>query len=95
MSTMFNEAEQATPLTGLTVKEAWLALQILDKAAANGVIQPIEFEVASAWRKSVVEAIGAAIGKNYDEEFIKFRHAQAELARRAQEAASTPTPAAS
>lgn len=65
---MFNEEEQATGLGGVTVQDAWIGLQLLEKATASGVIQPVEFAVMSQWRTNMVEAIKRAIGKDYNEE---------------------------
>lgn len=64
---MFDDKEKATGLGGVTVQDAWVALQILDKAASNGVIQPTEFEVVGQWRKNMTDAIRRAIGKDYDQ----------------------------
>jgi len=84
---MFDEKEQATGLGGITVQDAWVGLQLLDKAAASGVIQPIEFEVLSKWRGALTTAIQRAIGKNFDEEVMKQRQLQAEAVRQSQEEA--------
>lgn len=81
---MFDEKEQATGLGGVTVQDAWVGLQLLDKAAGNGVIQPVEFEVLATWRKNLTSAIQRAIGKDFDQEVIKLRQLQAEMAREAQ-----------
>ena len=86
---MFTEEEQATGLGGVTVQDAWISLQLLDKAARSGVIQPVEFDVLGRWRNNTVTAIQRAIGKNFDEEVAKFAQAQAE----AQAAAQNPTKA--
>jgi hypothetical protein len=84
---MFDEKEQATVLGGITVQDAWVALQLLDKAASNGVIQPVEYEVLTTWRKNLTNAVQEALGKNYDEEVMKLRQLQAQMAQQAQQAA--------
>ena len=83
---MFNEKERSTGLGGTTVQDAWIALQLLDKAAGNGVIQPTEFEVMGEWRKNMVDGIQRAVGKNYDEEVAKVRQAQMQAQQEAQSA---------
>lgn len=84
---MFTEEEQATGLGGVTVQDAWISMQLLDKAARSGVIQPTEFGVLANWRQNTVTAIQRAIGKNYDEEVAKLAQAQAEAAAAAQQQA--------
>ena len=84
---MFDEKEQGTGLGGLTVQDAWVALQILDKAASNGIIQPIEYEVLAGWRTNMTTAIQRAIGKNFDEEVVKQRKLHTEMVRKSQEEA--------
>lgn len=86
---MFDEKEQSTTLDGVTVQDAWIALQIVEKAAASGVIQPNEFEIVGQWRGNMVKAIEQAVGKNFDAEALKIRQAQAA----AQQAATQGTPA--
>jgi len=83
---MFTEEEQATGLGGTTVQDAWISLQLLDKAARSGVIQPTEFEVLGQWRQNTVAAIQRSIGKNYDEEVAKVAQAQAQAQQQAQQA---------
>lgn len=84
---MFTETEQTTSAT-VTVRDAWVGLQLLEKAAQNGVIQPSEFAVLSAFRNGLTEAIKDAIGKDYDTEVAKVRQAQvlAQQQARAQQA---------
>lgn len=85
---MFSDEEQATGLAGITVQDAWVALQLLEKAASNGVIQSVEFEVLSKLRNNLTGAISAAIGKNYDEELLRQRQLLMEMQRQqAQQAA--------
>jgi len=72
---MFDEKEQATELK-VSVREAWIGLQLLDKAAGNGVIQSNEFALMGEWRSVLVEAIKGAIDKDYDEEMLKLRIAR-------------------
>ena len=85
---MFNEEEQATGLGGVTVQDAWVGMQLLEKAASRGVIQPNEFAVMANWRESLVGAIQRAIGKNYDEEVQKAIIAQQQAAQAQQQAAA-------
>lgn len=85
---MFTEDEQAKDLTRLTVQDAWIGLQLLDKAAGQGVIQPTEYEVLAQWRGNIVESVQRATGKNYDEELMKARQAQMQAAQEAQQAAA-------
>ena len=84
---MFDEKEQSVGLGGVTVQDAWIGLQLLDKAAGNGVIQPTEFAVLGTWRTNMVEAIQRAVGKNYDEEVAKLRQAMLEQQQAEQQAA--------
>jgi len=89
---LFDEAEQTTGLGGVTVKEAWVGLQLLDKAAASGIIQPTEFAVMAEWRASIVGAIGRAVGKDYDQEIADQRqkHLAAQQAAAQQQDAVKP-----
>lgn len=90
---MFTDEEQATALTGATVQDAWIALQLLEKAATNGVIQPVEFAVLSTFRNNLTAAISAATGKNYDEEVARQRQMMAEMQRQAAQQATAPAQA--
>jgi len=85
---MFDEKEQSAALDGVTVQDAWIALQVVEKAAASGVIQPNEFTVVGQWRGNMVSAIEKAVGKNFDAEALKIRQAQAA----AQQAANQDSP---
>lgn len=82
---MFDDAEQKTGVGGVTVQDMWVGLQLLDKAASTGVIQPVEYAVLSDWREHLVTAIQRAVGKNYDEEVIKMRQAQFEAQQQQQQ----------
>ena len=73
---MFDEKELATELKGVTVKDAFVALQILEKASNSGVIKPVEYEAVSEYRKSIVAGIEAGIGKNYDQMVLAVQQAQ-------------------
>lgn len=84
---MFDEKELALGLSGITVQDAWIAMQILDKAAGSGVIQPTEFEVVGAYRKNITEAIERGTGKNYDQMIMEARQAQMQAQQQAQQAA--------
>jgi hypothetical protein len=75
---MFDEKEHATALGGLVVKDAHIALQLLDKAASNGVIQPVEFKILGEWRTSFTDAIQRSVGKDYDVEVAKLQQARLE-----------------
>jgi len=85
---MFTEKEHATALGGLTVKEAHIGLQLLDKAAAQGIIQPVEYALLGEWRTMLVDAISRSVNKNYDEELLKIRQAAQKLADEQQAAAN-------
>jgi len=82
---MFDEKEHTTALGGLTVKEAHIALQLLDKAASNGVIQPVEFKILGEWRTAFTDAIQRSIGKDYDAEVVKLQQARLEAQQKAQQ----------
>lgn len=84
---MFNEKELATGLGGVTVKDAYIGMQLLDKAASNGVIQPTEFTVLAEWRTALVEAIQRSVGKNYDQEVQKMNEERLKAQQAAQQAA--------
>lgn len=88
---MFNEKESATALGGITVKEANVALQLLDKAASNGVIQPVEYAILTEWRQTLVDAIQRSVEKNYDVEQAKIRQAQLAAQQAANQQAPQPT----
>jgi len=90
---MFDEKEQATSLDGMTVQDAWIALQLMEKSAASGVIQPNEFEVVGKCRSSLVGAIEKATGKNFDDEVMKLRQQQAAAQAAAQAANDVEVPA--
>jgi len=64
---MFSDNEMKQELMGLTVKEVFIAMQLLNKAAANGVITPQEFELMGEWRKTLTESIKEGIGVDYDQ----------------------------
>ena len=83
---MFNETEQGTGLGGITVKDAWIGLQILERAAASGVLQTSEFTVLGEWRKNMTDGIQRAVGKDYDNEVARVRQLQQEAQRKAQAA---------
>lgn len=85
---LFDDKEQAAALGGVTVKEAWIGLQILDKASANGVIQSAEFKILAEWRETLTTAIERATGKNYDEELQKAQLAQLQAQQAAAQAAA-------
>jgi len=76
---MFNEEEQATGLGGITVKDAWIALQLLDKATSNGIIQSVELSVVGEWRKNLTDAIKRAIGKDFDQLVVEYQQAMLKL----------------
>lgn len=87
---LFSEQEQDVGISGLTVQDAWVAMQLLDKAAKAGIINPPEFDVLSLWRSNFIDAIERSVGKNYDEEVAKLIQAQAEA--QAEAAQSEPAP---
>jgi len=90
---MFTETEHATALGGLTVKEAHIGLQLLDKAASQGIIQSVEFSLLGEWRTMLTDAISRSVNKNYDEELMKIRQAAQQLAAEQQAAANEQSPA--
>jgi len=73
---MFTDDEMKQELMGLTVKEVFIAMQLLNKAAANGVITPQEFELMGEWRKSLVESIKEGTGVDYDQRVAEFLEKQ-------------------
>jgi len=78
---MFTEKEHETALGGITVKEAHIGLQLLTKAASQGIIQPVEFNILGEWRTMLVTAIERAIGKNYDAEMAKLQQKAQQMAK--------------
>ena len=81
---MFDDKELALGISGVTVEDAWVTLQLLNKAASAGIINPTEYEIVSKMRSSMVDAVERASGKNYDQMVLQLQ--QAQLA--AQQAAS-------
>jgi hypothetical protein len=84
---MYTEEEHASALGGVTVKEAHIALQLLDKANSHGVINPIEYTILGEWRKLLTDAIQRSLGKDHDETFAVFKMAQQQEMKDAQDAA--------
>lgn len=85
---MFTEEEQSTGVGGVTVKDMWIAMQLLDKAASKGVVQPTEYAILSEWRNNVTSSIKRAVGKDYDEEVAKAYQAQLQQAQEQQRQAA-------
>jgi len=83
---MFDDKEQNTGIGGVTVKDAWIGLQILERAAGSGVLQTSEFTVLGEWRKNMTDAIQRSIGKDYDTEVARLRQMQQEAQKKAQAA---------
>lgn len=85
---MFEDNEKAAKIDNITVEHAWVVLQLLDKSASQGILQPVEFEILGNLRKALVDGIYGATGKNFDEVFAQYRAAQMEQARAQSETAN-------
>jgi len=82
---LFTDEELKSDLSGLTVLEAWVAIQLLDKALKFGVITSQELETVAKFRVGIVNSVEASIGKNIDAELAKLNAPQAAPAATADE----------
>jgi len=68
---LFTDQELQTPLNGATVLEAWVAVQLLDKALKFGIITAQELDTITKFRITLVASIEASVNKNIDVELVK------------------------
>lgn len=69
---LFTDEEIKMGVGSLTVSEAWISLQLIEKALRAGIINSKELEVIAAYKRSMITAIKNATGKNIEEEIEKL-----------------------
>lgn len=63
---MFTQEQAKADLTGLTVQEAVIALQVIKRVIKTGALEETELGTVAVLRMKLIEAIRAATGIHYD-----------------------------
>ena len=95
---MFDEDQQKTPVRGVTVSDAVVAIQVIDRAFARGVINGNEAKIVADARTNLIAGVEKVTEVNYDKaQAEQVARAQAQAAQQARQAAmqaqAAPAPA--
>lgn len=80
---MFDETNLSKALEDLTVADAIVSLQIVDRLVSSGNVRGSELTFIANLRQKLVNAVNVATGINYDAAMAQAAQAQAQAASQA------------